>query len=118
MIRVIVLDSTPLGLLVQRPTVSLAEQCRIWLKGQLSLGVKVVVPEIVYYELRRELLRLQRHRAVDSLIEFIHGSIGRYLPITTSAMDLQQRYGPRRGNRESQRPIHTPWMSTSFSPPN
>ena len=88
MIRVIVLDSTPLGLLVQRPTVSLAEQCRIWLKGQLSLGVKVVVPEIVYYELRRELLRPQRHRAVDSLIEFTHGSIGRYLPITTSAMDL------------------------------
>lgn len=86
--RLLILDSSPLGLLFQRPRIKMADDCRDWLARCINAGSEVVVPEIVYYELRRELLRLNRHHAVAALINFCHSVPGRYLPITTSAMDL------------------------------
>lgn len=47
-----------------------------------------MVPEIVNYELRRELLRLRRTSALAALVEFNAAVAGRYLPITTAAMEL------------------------------
>ncbi|HWE02263.1 MAG TPA: hypothetical protein VG326_07600 [Tepidisphaeraceae bacterium] len=55
---VLVLDSTPLGLIVQRRDWGEAEKCRHWIRKVLASGTKVFVPEVVNYELRRELLRL------------------------------------------------------------
>lgn len=86
--RFLVLDSSPLGLLFQRPAIKVADECRAWLKRAVDAGAEVLVPEIVYYELRRELLRLKRLKAVAALIEFSHSMPGRYIPITTAAMDL------------------------------
>ena len=54
---VIVLDSTPLGLLVYRPGFPAADECREWVRRQLSSGVRVFVPAIVTYEIRRDLRR-------------------------------------------------------------
>jgi len=86
--RIIVLDSSPLGLLFQRPGFQKADECREWLKHHLSRGVRVIVPEIVNYELRRELLRLRRTSAVTALAAFIRAVPGRFVPIKTAAMDL------------------------------
>jgi predicted nucleic acid-binding protein len=85
---VIILDSTPLGLVVQRRDHANAEKCRQWLKGVIANGARIIVPEIVNYELRRELLRLGKNGAIAQLAAFNKLVPGRYLPITTAAMDL------------------------------
>jgi predicted nucleic acid-binding protein len=85
---ILVLDSTPLGLLFQRPGIVPADECRAWLKQRLLDGVRIIVPEIIHYELRRELLRLGHAVSEAALSQFGRAVPDRYLPITTSAMDL------------------------------
>jgi predicted nucleic acid-binding protein len=85
---IIVLDSAPLGLLFQKTKVREADDCRAWLGRHLQTGVRVVVPEIVNYELRRELLRLGKTKAVTALDAFNRATPGQYRPIVTGAMDL------------------------------
>lgn len=86
MTREVWLDSTPLGLLSgprRRPDV---QACQRLLVGLCVEGVRVVIPEIIDYELRRELLRARKKASVarlDSLEQAIE-----YLPITTFAMRL------------------------------
>lgn len=79
MIRAIVLDSSPLGLLMQRPGIRIADACRAWAEQRQQQGVELVVPEIVDYELRRELLRLGNAAAVARLDAFESAGPGRYL---------------------------------------
>lgn len=86
--QIIVLDSTPLGLLVQPPRFALGRTCRQWMKRHIDAGARVIVPEIVHYELRRELLRLGKTAAASALLSFNHDVPDRYLPITTAAIDL------------------------------
>jgi len=92
---ILVLDSSPLGLLFQKPKIPRADECRDWLKAHLSAGTKVIIPEVVHYELKRELLRLGRSNSVASLVNFENAAAGRYLPITTSAMDLAAEFWAR-----------------------
>jgi predicted nucleic acid-binding protein len=86
MIGHIILDSGPLGLLFQRSDVKLAEDCRAWLRGHLARGVRVFVPEIVDYELRRELLRLNLAKAVADLDTFNALAVGRFVPLATPVL--------------------------------
>jgi predicted nucleic acid-binding protein len=85
---ILVLDSSPLGLLFQKPKIKAADDCREWLRQQLSAGVLVLVPEIVQYELRRELLRLDRTASAAALVAFSQAVTGRFIPITSTAMTL------------------------------
>jgi predicted nucleic acid-binding protein len=80
--RAIVLDSTPLGLIIKRPRFGAGEVCRAWLKKHLESGILVYVPAIVVYELRRELIRIGSTGSLKLLAQFIHGEPGRYLPLT------------------------------------
>lgn len=80
---VVVLDTTPLGLLSQRPGVPDADDCRRWLAGLLRRGAQAVVPEIADYELRRELLRAGKARGVIRLDEFNAAEPDRYIPLNT-----------------------------------
>jgi predicted nucleic acid-binding protein len=84
----IVLDSGPLGLLFQKAGVKAADRCRQWLRGHVAAGVRVIVPEIVDYELRRELLRIGQSAAVAALDAFNAAAPDRYLPVTTAALRL------------------------------
>ena len=83
---VLVLDTGPLGLLFQRRRLKVADDCREWLRGHLVSGVRVIVPEIADYELRRELLRLGHVGAIAALDAFNQAEPDRYLPLTTSSM--------------------------------
>lgn len=83
----IFLDSGLLGLVLQKTGYPQADACRAWLKRHLAAGGQVVVPEIVDYEIRRELLRLKKARAIAKLDTF-SSAPGRYLPLTTAAMRL------------------------------
>lgn len=80
----VVLDTGPLGLASNPRRSDEGEACRLWLRGLVERGTRVVVPEIADYELRRELVRagkaagLRRLEALESALE--------YLPLTTEAM--------------------------------
>ncbi len=88
MIRIIVLDSTPLGLLFHRAGLREADDCRAWLERHLAAGGRVIVPEVVLYELRRELLRLNKAAALAALDTFVNLVPDRLLPINSAAMSL------------------------------
>ena len=82
MIRAIVLDSTPLGLLVRRPGFKPGDDCRDWLKRHSQSGVRFYVPAIIAYELRRELIRLGSASSEAVLDNFIKARHDRYLLLT------------------------------------
>jgi predicted nucleic acid-binding protein len=81
---VVVLDSGPLGLLTHRGGLPEVDACQGWLADLLDRNVRVLVPEIVDYEIRRELLRarkihgIRRLDTIENLLE--------YLPLTTPAI--------------------------------
>ena len=84
MIQVVLLDAGPLGL-VSNPRYSPQNHaCAQWLQAILSAGVRVMVPEIADYEIRRELLRAGKTRGIaklDAIANWLE-----YLPISTPAM--------------------------------
>jgi hypothetical protein len=82
--RHIVLDSTPLGPL-SKPTDSV-EVLAIgaWGRALLAAGHQIYIPEVIDYELRRELLRANKPDSINELDSL--RTTFRYLPITTPAM--------------------------------
>lgn len=82
--QIILLDTTPLGLVTHPNPSAVAVACKQWLQSHIAQGSRVIVPEIVDYELRRELLRANRTRGVFYLDLLIQQT--EYLPITTQAM--------------------------------
>ncbi len=82
--RVVLLDSGPIGSLSsprRNPTVLAANR---WLAELVTAGVRVIVPEITDYEVRRELIRRNATENLDLLD--ILSAVTEYLPITTDAM--------------------------------
>ena len=86
MIRFIALDSGPLGLLAQRPGAVEADACRKWLGVKTSTGIRVLVPEIVDYELRRELLRAGKTTSIARLDGILAYPVVDILLITSAAL--------------------------------
>jgi predicted nucleic acid-binding protein len=84
----IFLDSGPLGLLThpQRSVEVIA--VTQWLSRCLLSGSRAIVPAIVYYELKRELLRAKKTFSVGRLDAFIDAAPGRYLPLSDDALRL------------------------------
>jgi predicted nucleic acid-binding protein len=56
----------------------------MWVKALQVQGLNIIVPEIVDYELRRELLRSDKLRGIGLLEQFIASHS--YVPLTTEAM--------------------------------
>src|SRR5207248_6607472 len=71
-------------LLTAPPRRTDAQACSRWLASLIAAGVRVVVPEIADYELRRELLRARKTASVRRLAALAQAT--EYLPITTVAM--------------------------------
>lgn len=86
MSRNVVLDAGPLGLWLQRPDEPDAAAAQRWVADHLARRTTFIVPEFSDYEVRRELTRLGKHKALGRLDEFIGQLPGRYLPINTDAM--------------------------------
>jgi predicted nucleic acid-binding protein len=79
----IVLDSYPLGLLSHpTPDVNLAK----WAAACQAAGHKLYIPEIIDYEVRRELVRARKTTGVNNLNAL--KTTCRFLPISSSAMLL------------------------------
>ncbi len=79
----IILDSGPLGLSVHQSASLQRDACRDWIVAHSKAGDEFFVPEIVEYELRRELLRLNHAKALDSLELFIETIPERRLLLTS-----------------------------------
>jgi predicted nucleic acid-binding protein len=78
------MDAGPLGMVTNRGGVDEIDACKRWLANLLASGERVVVPEIVDYELRRELLRAQKTTGVARL-DALEATLDD-LPLTTAAM--------------------------------
>lgn len=83
---VVVLDSTPLGQATNPKQTEENVACQQWIAHLLEKGVRVVIPEIAAYEVRRELIRSSRIGGIARL-DYAKTTL-EYLPITTDAMLL------------------------------
>jgi len=83
-IQVVLLDTGPLGLVTNPRRSPQSAACATWLQSLVTAGVRVVIPEIADYEVRRELLRARKTAGIERL-DALAGLL-EYLPITTAAM--------------------------------
>ena len=84
MSRVVLLDAGPLGLVSNPRRSAQSAACARWLQSLAAAGVRLIVPEIADYEIRRELLRAKKAKGLaqlDALARLLE-----YLPLTTAAM--------------------------------
>lgn len=84
--RAIVLDASPLGLIAYAKVTPVAADCVRWLTTFMGAGVRVYVPEIADYEVRRELLRGGLSAGLARLDALIATSGITYVPLSTAAM--------------------------------
>jgi predicted nucleic acid-binding protein len=84
MTQIVLLDSTPVGLITNPKATPLAVECQQWLQSLLDRGYHVILPEIIDYEVRRELLRVNKIKSIRRLDDLKSALI--YLPITTEVM--------------------------------
>ncbi len=82
--RLVFLDSGPLGLLANPHGKPHSDQCRRWAQGLLSVGIRVFIPEIADFEVRRKLLHIGSTSAIRRLDQLKAGF--EYSAITTDAM--------------------------------
>lgn len=82
------LDSGPLGLITHPQRSAEVIAVTDWLSRCLLSGSRVIVPAIVYYELKRELLRAQKAFSIGRLDAFINATPGRYLPLSDNALRM------------------------------
>jgi predicted nucleic acid-binding protein len=82
------LDSGPLGLLTHPQRSIEVIALTDWVSRCLLRGRLVMVPAIVYYELRRELLRAGKQTSLWRLDAFIAATPGRYVPLSDEALRL------------------------------
>ena len=83
---VLFLDSGPLGLITQPQRSHEVIAITDWLKNCLVAGARVVVPAIVYYEIKRELLRANKTIGIARLDAFVNATPDRYVPLTDDAL--------------------------------
>jgi len=105
---VVVLDTGIAGLLAWRTGIPIVDTCRKWQMELLTQGVRVVLPEIVDYEVRRELVRLN---ASESIARFDRlALVLEYAPLTTAAMRLAAAlwgHSRQQGYADGYRPLRS-----------
>ena len=86
MAEYVLLDSGPLGLACQNPARPTALQCHQRMNALSSRGVEIVIPEIVDYEVRRELIRIGAVSSIHRLDALVNSMGLFYIAITTEQM--------------------------------
>ena len=80
----IFLDSGVIGLITNPNLSAEGISCAKWLLSHINKGNQIIIPAIVDYEVRRELLRANKVKGLARLDELIDSL--EYLPINTEAM--------------------------------
>lgn len=78
------LDAGPLGIITNPKLSPESIACVQWLQTHLTVGSRVLIPEIADYEVRRELLRANKIKGIARLDDL--AKLLEYLPIRTVAM--------------------------------
>src|SRR6266516_7854772 len=81
---VILLDAGPLGLIINPSTSHETRDCNLWLESLVLKEIQVMIREIADYEVRRELLRVDKFKGIkrlDDLQQYLD-----YIPLTTKTM--------------------------------
>src|SRR5438132_854411 len=102
--RHIFLDSAPLGRLSHPAQSGPVIAISTWASDCLSAGHKLYIPEVIDYEIRRELLRASKNLGIaklNSLRNYLQ-----YVPITTAAIVLAADLWAK--SRRSGRPTADP----------
>jgi hypothetical protein len=81
---VVLLDTGIVGLITNPKLSPESIACTNWLQTLSTAGVRIIIPEIADYEVRRELLRANKVRGMRRLDELVN--LLEYLPISTMAM--------------------------------
>jgi hypothetical protein len=131
--RYLLLDSGPLGLVTQPRISPEVVAMNHWLIDRLSSGDAVLVPAIIYYELRRELLRARKASGLARLDAFAQSDPNGYLALTDEArsralgkslpagtpygpaLDLDIDCHPCRPGARSRRPLSSPPIPAIFA---
>ncbi len=87
--HIIILDSGPLGLIAHpqygfKGVVEATE----WLSRNITAGSRVMVPAIVYYELKHERLWARKIVGLGRPDVFVNATRDRYLPLSDAALRL------------------------------
>ncbi len=69
MIEVILLDSGPLGLVTNPKSNPENLACKAWMDDRLNEGCQIIIPAIIDYEVRRELIRANKTAGLRRLDE-------------------------------------------------
>lgn len=85
MSHIVLLDTGPLGLVTHPKASPESDFCNQWMRSQLQKGVRVLVPGIADYELRREMLLNGNAKGIIKL-DALRKAVG-FMPITTAVMD-------------------------------
>ena len=88
MSRFLLLDSGPLGLLTHPQRTADVMGIIEWASRCILNGTHIMVPAIVYYEMKRELLRAKKTFGIGRLDAFVNAAPGRYLPLSDEALRL------------------------------
>lgn len=80
----ILLDSGPLGMITNPKPTQENLDCTNWLQSRLAHANRIFIPEIIDYEIRRELIRANKRTGLRNLNNLI--STLEYLPLSTAAM--------------------------------
>jgi predicted nucleic acid-binding protein len=104
--RFLLLDSGPLGLLTHPQRTAEVIAITDWLSESLLRGNLVIVPAIIYYELKRELLRAGKTSGIRKLDAFVNAVSERYLPLSDEAVRLAAELWTQ--SRQAGRPTAQP----------
>jgi hypothetical protein len=85
MSEIVLLDTGPLGLITHPRASQESDECNQWIRAQLKKGVRVLVPGIADYELRREMLLNGSTKGIIKL-DALRNAVG-FVPINTAVMD-------------------------------
>jgi len=82
----VLLDSHPLSLVSNPKASQKNDQCKLWARDLIKNNIPVIIPEIIDYELRRELIRSSKLPGIERLDSLSKEQGYLYLPITTTAI--------------------------------
>ena len=108
----IFLDSGPLGLITHPRQTDEVTAVTEWLARMLKTGNRVLVPAIIYYELKRELLRAKSRLVLDGSMFSAQHRIATF-PSPMRPFTWRQNCGPRLDKKGDQQLIQK--SSTSMS---
>ena len=93
MTKVVVIDSGPVRLLCRREVTPPVDACREWQVDVVAHHARIILPEIVDYEERRELIRLNSLSSIERLdsLTMLHEC----LPLTTERVSAEFNRGGR-----------------------